>query len=119
MEHKETAAYKIISAPDGNRFCFYCDLSGAVICTTGPFRRQTPEAELAAAWETEGREHFNHCKKCGKWVSDTMFNADVLECVACTPWESDLNYCPQCGHKLGELSPSCPNCGVSFFDKGG
>lgn len=119
MVNKETAAYKIISAADGNRYCFYCDLSGAAICTTGPYRRQTPEAELTAAWETEGRSHFNHCKKCGKWVSDTMFNADVLECVACTPWESDLNYCPQCGHKLDAPGPSCPNCGVPFFDEGG
>lgn len=119
MRNKETADYKIIATPDGNCYCFYCDLSGAIVCTTKPFRRQTAEEELTAAWQTEGRAQFNQCQKCGKWVSDTMFNADVLECVACAPWENEPNYCAQCGHKLSGASNTCPHCGTSLRYEGG
>ena len=34
------------------------------------------------------RAKFNPCGRCGRWVSDVMYNADVHECVACAPWEN-------------------------------
>lgn len=52
------------------------------------------------AWEQEGKQHFNQCRRCGRWVSDVMYNADVLECVGCTPWENVPKYCARCGKKL-------------------
>jgi hypothetical protein len=118
-EFGRIARFKKIAGPDGNRYQFFCDLSGALIRTSAPVILETPEQELKFAWESDGKKYFNICQRCGKWVSDTMFNADVLECVACTPWENELNYCPQCGYKLDKPGKACPNCGVSFFDKGG
>ena len=35
-------------------------------------------------------KHFNKCKKCGKWVIDSLFNPEKLECVVCSPWETDV-----------------------------
>lgn len=71
----------------------------------------TPEQELAQAWEGEGKSMFNHCKKCGKWVSDVMFNPEVLECVECAPFECEPQYCKSCGAKIISLDASCPSCG--------
>ena len=28
-------------------------------------------------------------KKCGKWVIDSLYNPEKLECVVCSPWETD------------------------------
>lgn len=58
MEAQKTAAYKIISDAGGNRYRFYCELSGALACTTEPIRAKTPEEELRIAWETVGKKHL-------------------------------------------------------------
>ena len=78
MKGKPTASYKLIADAGGNRYQFFCDLSGALACTTEPIRADTPEEALMIAWKREGRQHFNHCYKCGRWVSDVMYNADVI-----------------------------------------
>ncbi len=62
MRKRRTAAYKVIANSEG----------GAV----------------EAAWEKGGRAKFNPCGRCGRWVTDVMYNADVHECVACAPWEN-------------------------------
>ena len=111
MLKNKTALYKIISDSGGNRYRFYCDLTGALLCTTKPYCEQTPEKELERAWITEGKEHFNLCHKCGKWVADVMFNADALECVACAPWENTPEYCKFCGAKVSASDAVCPRCG--------
>ena len=93
MPKKKTAAYKIITDSGGNRYKFYCDLTGALLWTTKPYHADTPMKELELAWNTEGKAYFNLCHKCGKWVMEAMFNADALECVACAPWENTPEYC--------------------------
>jgi DNA-directed RNA polymerase subunit RPC12/RpoP len=113
MKHeKGTAGYRVIADVGGNRYKFYCDRSGALGCTTGIIRASSPDEELRIAWETEGRQHFNRCKKCGSWVVDVMYNADVLECVDCTPWEDRTRFCSHCGARVADDALSCTSCGA-------
>lgn len=114
---KQTANYKVIVGEHANRYRFFCDLSGAVGCTTRPLQAPTPEEELRLAWE-EGRRAFNQCQRCGKWVCDAMYNADVLECVQCTPWEDPPAYCHQCGQKLSQPDDRCARCGAQLRYEG-
>jgi len=109
-EHK-TAKYKIIADSGGSRYRFYCDASGMVVCTTKPIRADTQEKELRIAWETEGKQYFNRCSKCGKWICDQMYNADTLQCVDCAPWEEKPNYCAHCGKKIPASDIYCQRCG--------
>lgn len=109
---KKTAPYKIITDAGGNKYRFFCALSGAAMCTTKLIRADTQEEELQIAWETEGRQHFNFCHKCGSWVSTVMYNADVLECVDCAPWEERPAYCSHCGEKIPSSDTYCRKCGL-------
>ena len=104
---KKTAAYKTITDAGGSRYRFYCDLSGALLCTTGRYPPGMPEL----AWEREGKKQFSFCHKCGRWVMEAMFNADALECVACAPWENTPEYCKFCGAKVSASDAVCPRCG--------
>lgn len=77
MGKRKTAIYKIIIDAGGNRYEFYCDVSGALVCTTRKtYTAETPEQELLLAWEKEGKKHFNHCRKCSKWVIDAIIEPD-------------------------------------------
>lgn len=109
-----TAKYKIIAEPDGNRYQFFCEASGVLVHTTNPIRAVSPKEELYIAWTTEGRAHFDQCKKCGRWVSTVMYNADVLECVDCNPWELPPNFCKQCGTKISSSDVYCSKCGAKL-----
>ena len=115
---KKTAAYKVISDAGGNRYKFYCEVSDALACTTEPIRAKTPEEELQIAWETVGRKHFNLCHKCGRWVIDAVYNADVLECVECAPYEAEPNFCKNCGIKIEKPARICPACGHKLVYEG-
>ena len=54
-----TARYKIVPAAGGNRYLFYCDISGALACTTlKTYRAFNARRELKRAWSKEGRRHF-------------------------------------------------------------
>lgn len=106
----KTARYRIFPQQDGNVYRFYCDVSGALVYTTGPLHAATPEEELMLAWESGARSEFNHCEKCGNWISDVMYNADVHHCVACTPWEGPPSFCPQCGKRIKKQAAQCPRC---------
>ena len=108
----KTAPYKIIADSGGNRYRFFCEASQAAVCITGPVQGSTPEEELLLAWETEGKQHFNRCHKCGKWICDAMYNADTLECVDCAPWQERPNYCTHCGKKLSGIDRFCEDCGT-------
>lgn len=96
---------------DGGRYRFFCEASGAAVHTTGPIQGNTAEEELRFAWDQEGRQHFNRCQKCGKWVSDVMYNADTGQCVLCSPWEEPPDYCSGCGAAVPPADNYCRICG--------
>ena len=112
MNENAMATYKVMEEKGGYRFQFFCDLSGALACTTALIPENTLEEALEIAWETEGKSHLNCCHKCGRYVSDVMYNADVLECVKCTPWENPPGFCQQCGRRLLDSDIHCPKCGA-------
>lgn len=88
----KTASYKIIFDAGGNRYRFFCERSGAEVCSTQPVRAESSEQELMLAWNSEGKKYFNLCPMCGKWVSDKMYNPDALECVVCSPRERQSKF---------------------------
>ena len=94
-------------------------MSGALVCTSQYVQSVFPDDELMIAWKTVGEQHFNKCHKCGKWVIDAMYNAEVLECVECAPYEEEPMYCKHCGIKIEKISNKCPECGMPFLYEGG
>ena len=116
MEQKRrTAHYRITSTDTGNQYEFFCDLSNALVCVSEPIVTDPSDDELMLAWEQYGKAHFNQCRKCGKWVSEVMYNPDVFHCVKCTPLEDYPNYCPECGAKAQNPSNFCHICGAKLF----
>ncbi len=115
---KKTAAYRVITDSGGRRsFRFFCDISGELCCSTRPILADTEEAALEAAWNTEGKWEFNHCPKCGQYVSSAMFNVNAGQCLDCAPWEEEYPaFCHQCGTKLKESDARfCPVCGAKLL----
>lgn len=106
------ADYRITAEAGGNRYSFYCGISGARICTTGVVHAQTQVQELELAWTSEGKKYFNRCKRCGRWVCDSMYNPDVLGCVECYPVISFQKYCMRCGRRIREMEARCSRCGA-------
>lgn len=115
MKEKETSKYKIIPDKNGNRYEFFCDLSDALVCTTNVYKNDDAEKELILAWETEARELFNRCQKCGRWIIDAMYNPDVLSCVCCVPLEEYPEFCPQCGAQTKDIGYFCHICGTRLL----
>lgn len=114
-EKKKTAAYKIISDSSGGRTVqFFCDASGMLLYTAEPVRAESEEDALRTAWKSGGKRHFNLCHRCGRWVSTVMYNADTLECVDCSPWESAPRYCKACGVKVAFGDVYCHGCGAEL-----
>ena len=112
MAEAKTAGYKILAEAEGNRYLFFCDVSGAHVYTTKKvYSAALPEEELMLAWQAEGSKVFNQCHKCGKWVVDALYNVEVLECVECTPYACEPNYCKSCGKKIDHHHGNCPFCG--------
>ena len=112
MEKHKTAAYKVIEKDGGRCYRFFCEASGMAMVTTGVYRGVPAADEAETAWTREGREHFNLCHKCGKWVCDAMYNADVMHCADCTPWENKPKYCSLCGIKVAISDIFCRKCGA-------
>ena len=119
MNNNSTAKFRKVPDLSGNRYYFYCDLSGALVCITKPYKAQTDEDELFQAWESEARWQFDRCKKCGRWVSSVMYNADVLECVDCAPWEEKPKFCKHCGTAVVSDEDKCTKCGLPLRYQGG
>lgn len=110
-DSKHIAPYRILQDGGGMRVRFFCEASGAAVCTAPILPMQPIEAALEEVWRTEGRDHFNRCQKCGKWVADVMYNPNTLECVACSPWEEKPAFCPQCGERVLNDGFFCHRCG--------
>ncbi len=104
--------YKIVTDENGRHYCFFCELSGGRVVVDVPDCAADPDTEWKTVWETKGKAHFNQCHRCGKWVNDIMYNADVLECVDCAPWEEPPRYCSKCGGKIRRKDIYCPKCGA-------
>ena len=114
---KKTAAHRGGAHSGGHAHRrFYCDISGELCCVTRPIQADTEEAALEIAWETEGRWEFNHCPKCGKYVSSAMFNVNAGLCLDCAPWEDEYpSFCHHCGARLRESDACfCPVCGAKL-----
>ena len=118
MNKESIARYRVVADAGGNRYRFYCDASGALACCTKLYRAETPQQELLLAWENEGAQYFNRCSKCGRYVIDAMFNAEVLECVECAPFEGEPAFCKTCGVKIKSPCRSCPSCGSLLVYEG-
>lgn len=110
-EMHRMATYRVLKDSGGMRLRFFCEASGAAVCTTRPMPLQPVEAVLEKAWQAEGREHFNRCQRCGRWVADVMYNPNTLECVECSPWEEKPAFCPQCGENVLNDGVFCHRCG--------
>ena len=79
MGGKKTATYKITPDTGGNRYRFYCDVSGALVCITSPYHADI-ECTDCAPFEYETR----YCKSCGAKI-----DAGAEE-----------RFCPVCKQKL-------------------
>lgn len=112
---KKTANYKISQSENGNLYEFFCDLSDALICISEPYPSEDSEDQLMHAWELYGKEHFNRCHICGRWVTNAMYNPDTLCCVKCNPIEDFPEYCPECGCKTQDPSNFCHMCGARLL----
>lgn len=106
MDEHTTARYRRVIDPQGIRYQFFCDVSGALVHTTDVLTDDEP----VRAWKDGVRKHFSRCQRCGKWVSDPMYNAETLECVQCSPWEEQPAFCPQCGERVAEDAIFCHSC---------
>ena len=84
MSEVKTAKYEVIPCIFGNKYKFFEDLSGALIVET---RRVKADSQ------------------------DMMFNADVHNCVKCTPWEMRPHYCSVCGNSVTLTDKECSICG--------
>lgn len=94
----------------GGRYRFFCELSGAAVHTTGPIHGGGGDP-LYLAWELDGKQHFNRCERCGRWISDVMYNADTGQCVGCSPWEEAPAFCSRCGAETVPADVYCRSCG--------
>ncbi len=118
MPKNITAKHKAVADGGGYRFIFYCDVSDAHVCTTKEIYKGSEEDALLAAWQAEGRGYFNQCHRCGKWVLDAVYNAEVLECVECAPYEAEPKFCKNCGTKIEVPAKVCPLCGKKLIYEG-
>ena len=106
MDEHRTARYRKVIESNGFRYQFLCDLSGALVSTTNLQKKDDP----MQAWADAGRRMFSKCHRCGRWVSDPMYNAETWECVQCSPWEEQPAFCPQCGASVLEDEAFCHRC---------
>ena len=104
---RRIARYQTIHDADGDRYRFFCEVSGLAVCVTGIYGNEAVEQ----AWNQEGRQHFDRCSRCGRWVSDVMYNTDTGECVECSPWEDKPAFCLHCGQRVPTNDLFCRRCG--------
>ncbi len=109
----KVASYKIINDACGIRYCFFCELSGARVFETKTMKKPHSSEAFEKAWQI-AKPEFNRCEKCGRFVCDTMYNADTLMCVDCSPWENPPKFCKHCGKAVERENIFCTNCGTAL-----
>lgn len=119
MTEHTTADYRTVADGGGTRYRFYCQVSGALACTTKPYPGEDAKAELRDAWESEGKNCFNLCHRCGRWVVDAVYNPEVFECTDCATFEHETRYCKSCGKKVDADVRFCPFCKSKLHYEGG
>ncbi len=78
-----TAKY-IMTSEDGYfRFKFCCGICENTFVTGRISAASADEAFKLAA--NEGRNHFNRCYQCKRWVCDWHYNEDEMVCEDCAP----------------------------------
>lgn len=100
-----------IFGPDGIRYRFFCEASGTAVYTTDIISDIPSRDSVNTAWEQQGRQHFNRCQQCGRWVCNVMYNTDTGRCVLCSPWEESPAYCSGCGALAVSGERYCRRCG--------
>ena len=111
FDPRSMAGYRRYDCPAGSGFRFFCDLSGALVYTSKAMKITDEAQAVRLLWEQEVKQEFNQCSQCGRWVSDMMFNADVLKCVDCAPWENRPRFCSKCGNPVFGEGRFCRYCG--------
>lgn len=61
-------------------YCHYCRTG----YTTSPITAANEDQALLIA-KKRAQPYFNLCHKCGKWVCDSHYNEDLMECFVCAP----------------------------------
>lgn len=107
---KKTSGYRIIPTKEGNRYQFFCDLTGMAVCTTEAYPPGGTD-ELLSAWENGGKKYLNRCCICGRYVADAVYHPAEGACVDCVPWREKPLFCPRCGSPVKEKESRCPVCG--------
>lgn len=103
--------YEIIAnTPGGRRYCFYCELTGTPVYTTGRVSGDTPVEEISLAWK-EARSFFSGCSECGRWIRDEAYNIDEMKCIRCAPYKKKPRFCTECGCPLPTGNNFCVRCG--------
>lgn len=115
---QSTARYQTIGDGDKRRYCFFCDITGAQVCTQNAYPSDDVHNGAMLAWEREGRNHFNLCHRCGRWVVDAAYNPQVLECIQCATFEYQARFCKFCGTRVSETDRVCPNCKNPLYYEG-
>lgn len=62
MQKRKNCALQVIADSGGNRYKFFCDLTGARFSTTRAYNEADLDTELELAWETEGKKIFSSVK---------------------------------------------------------
>lgn len=80
--HEFNAPYIIRPSPNGNRYAFYCQVTGKEVFLTNPIQSKNSPDALRIA-KMEARPYFNRCYRCGRWICDEAYNIDEMVCTQC------------------------------------
>lgn len=83
-----TSRYERAQSKEGFSFRFFCDLCDSFVEI--PEGIGTPDAQALDEAKAQARRYFNMCHKCGKWICDSHYNEDEMQCIVCAPPESSL-----------------------------
>lgn len=83
MKSKFMARKRMHREGESYSFSFYCDYCSAGY-TTSPITAEN-EGEALVIAKKRAQPYFNLCHNCGKWVCDTHYNEDLMQCIECAP----------------------------------